>query len=57
MTNQEKKFLSKFSLNYLTDFVLALRFAWLSEWLRKDDEEMLELELVYWEILRSIDTF
>jgi len=54
---KEKKFLSKFSLNYLTDFVLALRFAWLSEWLRKDDEEMLELELVYWEILRSIDTF
>ena len=27
--------------------VLALRFAWLSEWLRRDDREMIDLEAVY----------
>jgi len=35
----------------LVDLVLALRFAWLSEWLRKKDREMLELELVYMNLL------
>ncbi|MBP7705799.1 MAG: aminoglycoside phosphotransferase family protein [Candidatus Aminicenantes bacterium] len=29
------------------DLVLALRFAWLSEWLRRDDREMVDLEAVY----------
>jgi homoserine kinase type II len=29
------------------DLVLALRFAWLSDWLRRGDEEMVELEAVY----------
>jgi len=28
------------------DFVLALRFAWLSDWLRRSDAEMIELETV-----------
>ncbi len=31
--------------------VCALRFAWLSEWLRKRDREMVELELDYMDIL------
>jgi homoserine kinase type II len=31
----------------LPDFVIALRFAWLSEWLRKKDEEMVEMETDY----------
>lgn len=35
----------------LADLLLALRFAWLSEWLRKRDREMLELELVYMNLL------
>jgi homoserine kinase type II len=35
----------------LCDLMLALRFGWLSEWLRKRDEEMLELELVYMKLI------
>jgi len=30
-----------------TDLVLGLRFAWLSDWLRRGDREMIELEAVY----------
>lgn len=33
------------------EYVLALRFAWLSEWLRKEDEHMLDLELAFMQIL------
>ena len=33
------------------DFVLALRFAWLSEWLHVKDEEMVDLEAVYINLL------
>jgi len=33
------------------DFVVALRFAWLSEWLRRDDVEMIALELDYMDLL------
>ncbi len=29
------------------DMVLALRFAWLSDWLRRDDRDMVELEAVF----------
>lgn len=31
----------------LPDLTLAIRFAWLSEWLRKSDTEMVSLELTY----------
>lgn len=37
--------------NHLPEFVLALRFAWLSEWLRHKDTPMVELELDYMELL------
>jgi homoserine kinase type II len=33
------------------DLVLALRFAWLSDWLRRDDREMVDLEAVYIDLL------
>lgn len=33
------------------EYVLALRFAWLAEWLRKRDLRMLELEALYMKIL------
>jgi len=33
------------------EFVVALRFAWLSEWLRKEDREMIALELDYLDLL------
>jgi homoserine kinase type II len=39
------------SWGYFFEFVVALRFAWLSEWLRKDDQEMIGLELDYLELL------
>ena len=37
----------------LPDYVLALRFAWLSEWLRKEDQQMLDMELQFMEILMA----
>jgi len=37
----------------LPELVLALRFGWLSEWLRNDDEPMVTLELDYMELLAS----
>ncbi|MDT8379316.1 MAG: phosphotransferase [Desulfotignum sp.] len=33
------------------EYVLALRFAWLSEWLRKKDQEMIDLEQAFMNIL------
>ena len=43
--------ISDFSWNYLVEFLVAMRFAWLSEWLRKEDTEMIELETVYMQLL------
>jgi homoserine kinase type II len=41
----------------LPGLVLGLRFAWMSEWLRRKDHEMIELELRYMRLLaNSIDT-
>lgn len=31
--------------------VLGLRFAWLSDWLRRDDREMVDLEAVFIDLL------
>jgi len=45
------EFLSPESLRSLPDLTLALRFAWLSEWLRKNDTEMIGLELTYMHLL------
>jgi homoserine kinase type II len=42
---------SPFSLHYLFEFVLAVRFAWLSEWLRNNDKEMVDLEMDYMSLL------
>ena len=36
---------------WFLEYVLALRFAWLSEWLRNEDEEMLENEAAFMAIL------
>jgi homoserine kinase type II len=38
---------------WLPDYVLALRFAWLAEWLRKADEQMLDMELQFMQILMA----
>jgi len=39
------------SWEYFLEFVLSLRFGWLSEWLRKSDTEMIDLEIVYMNLL------
>ena len=44
-------FANKQSWSSLIDLVLALRFAWLSEWFRKNDLEMIELEVDYIQLL------
>ncbi len=36
---------------FFPEYVLALRFAWLSEWLRKKDHEMIDLEHAFMTIL------
>lgn len=41
----------EFSWRYLVEFVVAVRFAWLSEWLRRKDNEMIDMELEYMELL------
>ena len=38
-------------LQYLSAFIIALRFAWLSEWLRRQDKEMQDFELQYMDFL------
>jgi len=45
------RILSNTSWKYLVDFIVALRFAWLSEWLRRKDTEMIGLELDYMRLL------
>ena len=44
-------FLSDAGWRTLPDLTLAIRFAWLSEWLRKSDSEMVALELTYMYLL------
>jgi homoserine kinase type II len=45
------KIISKTSWKYLVEFIVALRFAWLAEWLRRRDTEMISLELDYMRVL------
>ena len=45
------------SLSLLPELVLGLRFAWMSEWLRRRDRELAELEVGYMRLLaNSLDT-
>ncbi len=43
--------ISRMGWENLAEFIIALRFAWLAEWLRNNDPEMIELELVYMKLL------
>lgn len=43
--------ISKTSWKYLTEFIVGIRFAWLSEWLRRKDTDMIGLELDYMRLL------
>jgi homoserine kinase type II len=42
---------SDMSWKYLLEFTLAIRFGWLAEWLRKSYVEMIDLEVVYMNLL------
>ena len=48
---KDAELISGISREVFTEFVIALRFAWLSEWLRHKDREMIELETVYMNLL------
>ena len=43
--------LSNLSWEYLAEWVVAIRFAWLSDWLRRRDQEMVDLEVAYINLL------
>ena len=45
--------ISPLGWRWLPEFVLALRFAWLAEWLRKEDREMLDTEFRFMKILMT----
>jgi homoserine kinase type II len=49
----QEGFIARHEEEFLFDFVLALRFAWLSEWLHKSDREMVDLECVYISLLHE----
>ncbi|MBC2716982.1 MAG: phosphotransferase [Desulfobacteraceae bacterium] len=43
--------ISDISWTVLVEFIIAIRFAWLSEWLRHKDHEMIDLEMIYIKLL------
>jgi len=53
LISQTKKaaVLSSLSWEYLAEWVVAIRFAWLSDWLRRRDREMVDLEVAYINLL------
>ena len=48
---QRTDVISDLGWRFFPEYVLALRFAWLSEWLRKKDQEMIDLEHAFMRIL------
>lgn len=48
---KESKLFTATSWSFLFEYVLALRFAWLSNWLKLSDFEMIDLEAVYIQLL------
>jgi homoserine kinase type II len=48
---KEAEIFSDVSWDFLLELVLAIRFGWLAEWLRKSDVEMVDLEVVYMNLL------
>lgn len=41
---------------FLVDFILSNRFGWIAEWFRKQDTEMIDLEITYMEFLMQYHT-
>ena len=50
---KESAVISDLSWIHLIDYIIALRFAWLSEWLRHQDHDMIEMESVYLKLLAN----
>lgn len=49
--------LDETSLSLLPEMILGMRFAWMSEWLRKQDADMIELETRFMRLMaNSLDT-
>ena len=48
---KNSQMISDFSWEHLLESIIAQRFGWLSEWLRKNDLEMQEMEEVYLKLL------
>jgi homoserine kinase type II len=48
---QRSQLFSNVSWEYFFGLVLAIRFGWLSEWFRKSDADMIEMEMDYMELL------
>lgn len=48
---KESGLVAEICWTFLFEFVLALRFAWLSDWLKRSDPEMVDLEAVYIRLL------
>ncbi|MCJ2166158.1 MULTISPECIES: phosphotransferase [unclassified Pseudodesulfovibrio] len=56
-TLKERDCLDSVSFSLLPELLLGLRFAWMSEWLRRKDLEMIDLEVRYMRLLaNSMDT-
>lgn len=57
LTLRDADCLDRESLALLPELILAMRFAWMSEWLRRRDNEMIELETRFMRLLaNSLDT-
>lgn len=54
---KEDYFENDLSLKLLPVMIISLRFAWLSDWLKHDDKEMIDLECVYINILADNYSF
>ncbi|MBN2299396.1 MAG: phosphotransferase [Deltaproteobacteria bacterium] len=52
-TLQESQVFSGSGWSVLVEMIVAIRFAWLAEWLRNRDTEMIELETVYMNLLKD----
>ena len=52
-----QSYLTREEFENIPALMLAIRFGWLAEWLRKDDKEMVELELVYMSFLKENQSY
>lgn len=54
---KESNIISDISFDYLIEFIIILRFAWLAEWFRKKDSDMINLEIDYIRLLTEKKEF